>query len=256
MTASRALEIFMSIHSGNPREAPGGAAETRRAFALCEGLPAEPRILDIGCGPGASSLELAALCGGTVVAVDLHRPYLDRLEAQAQALGLADRITTVCADMGGLDLDPGSFDLVWSEGAIYNVGFRAGLEAWRPLLAEGGCLAASEATWLVPDPPAEARAFWAEGYPAMQQVEDNLRDLRAAGYEPLGHFTLPAACWHDYYANVEARVRAIEPEYAGDAEAAAVFAAERREIELYRRFGDSYGYVFYVGRNSDGRGSE
>lgn len=251
MSESRALEIFMAIHSGNPREAPGSADATRRAFGLCAGLPDRPRILDVGCGPGAHSLELVELSGGRVLAVDLHAPYLARLEAEARRRGLADRVATRVADMARLDLAPGAFDLVWSEGAIYNMGFRSGLDAWRTLLAPRGCLAVSEATWLTPTPPDEARAFWAEGYPAMQGVDDNLRDLEATGFDPLGHFTLEARCWHDYYAHIEARMTVLEREFGDDDDAEAVFADERREIDLYRRFGDSYGYVFYVARRTD-----
>ena len=251
MTDPRALDIFMAIHTGNPREAPGSSEATLRALALCAGLPASPRVLDLGCGPGAQTLELAAQTGGRFVAIDLHAPYLDRLEAEARARGLADSITTLRADMGRLELEPGTFDLVWSEGAIYNVGFRAGLTAWRPLLVERGCIAVSEATWLVDDPPEEVRAFWSDGYPAMQGVEDNLRELRETGFEPLGHFTLPSSCWRDYYAHLEARMAELERELAGDEVAQAVLAAEHREIELHRRFGDTYGYVFYVARRED-----
>ena len=248
MSDARAFELFMTIHSGNPREAPGSTETTKRAFDLCEGLPVAPYVLDVGCGPGTQTLELAELCEGSFVAVDLHQPYLDRLHEEAQRRGLASRISTLRADMSKLDLAPGSFDLVWSEGAIYNMGFRAGLEAWRPLLADGGCMAISEATWLTDDPPPEARAFWDEGYPAMQQVDDNLRDIRESGFVPLGHFVLPAGCWHDYYAHLEARMAALEAEHPGDAVAAAVLEAERREIALYRDCGDAYGYVFYVMR--------
>ncbi len=251
MSDERVTELFMAIHSGNPREAPGSAASTRRAFDLCIGLPDAPRGLDLGCGPGGQTLDLAAHCDGRFLAIDLHAPYLERLEREAERRGLSSRIETLRADIGELDLDAGSFDLIWSEGAIYNVGFRAGLEAWRPLLARGGYMAVSEATWLVESPAEEVRAFWAEAYPAMQSVEANLRDVRDAGFTLCDHFTLPAACWHDYYADLEARMEALAAEHADDDVAAAVFAAERREIDLYRRHGDAYGYVFYVALRRD-----
>jgi SAM-dependent methyltransferase len=247
----RELEIFMSIHTGNPREAPGSAAATQRAFELCGDLGSEPRILDLGCGPGAQSLDLASLSGGTVTAVDLHAPYLDQLTDKARHVGLEDRVTPLCADMAELTFAPGSFDLVWSEGAIYNLGFRTGLETWRPLIGPEGCVAVSEVTWLVEEPPDEARAFWAEGYPDMQSIDANLEDLERAGFAPLGHFVLDASCWHEYYGHLEERMAGLEPAYAGDEVAARVFDAERQEIDVYRRHGESYGYVFYVARRTD-----
>ncbi|MBW2498280.1 MAG: class I SAM-dependent methyltransferase [Deltaproteobacteria bacterium] len=250
MEDHRAFEIFMAIHTGNPREAPGSTTTTKRAFELCQGLPTLPRVLDIGCGPGTQTLELAELCAGTFVAVDLHQPYLDRLNDEARRRGVDDRIATRRMDMRQLDFAPDSFDLIWSEGAIYNIGFRAGLEAWRPLLVQGGCMAVSEATWLTDDPPADARAFWDAGYPAMQGIDGNLRVIGETGFTSLGHFGLPASCWLDYYAHLESRMTALESELAGDTEALAVMDAERREIELYREFGDAYGYVFYVMRKA------
>ena len=37
---------------------------------MMEYLPPEPRILDIGCGPGVQTVELLRLSGGTVVALE------------------------------------------------------------------------------------------------------------------------------------------------------------------------------------------
>lgn len=250
MPESRVLEFFMAIHTGNPREAPGSTEATSRAFEACAGLPAEPHVLDVGCGPGTQTLELAELSGGSLVAVDQYQPYLDRLADEARQRGMADRITTLRADMAAMDLPPGSFDLIWSEGAIYNMGFRAGLEAWRPLLVEGGCLCVTEATWLTDEPPAETLAFWADGYPAMQSIDDNLRAICDAGYDALDHFTLPAECWRDYYAHLEARMNELDREHAGHPDWVTVLTAERTEIDLYQRFGDAYGYVFYIARKT------
>jgi serine/threonine-protein kinase HipA len=92
-------------------------------------------VLDLGCGSGRPSLVLAETLGARVLAIDLHQPLLDRLSARARAQGLADLIEVRCADIGALDLAPGSVDLLWSEGAIYLLGFEVGLTRWRPLLA-------------------------------------------------------------------------------------------------------------------------
>ena len=154
--------------------------------------------------------------------------------------------------MTALPFPPASFDLVWSEGAAYVMGFGAALAGWRPLLRPGGCIAVSELVWLRPDPPAEAAAFFADEYPPMTDVDANLATVGTCGYDVLGHFALPdAAWWESYYTPLEAKLPALRDRYAGDAVALGVIEATAREIDIRRRFGDAYGYAFFVARRVD-----
>ena len=219
-----------------------------RALELLGPLSARPAILDIGCGPGAQTLVLARRTGGEIVAVDLHAPFLRELERRAQAAGLP-AIRTVRASMEALPFAAGSFDLIWSEGAIFVIGFAAGLAAWRPLLRGGGALVVSELTRLVDDPPAEVRAFWDDAYAAVTTREANRAAIDAAGYERLGDFVLPRASWFaEYYDPLERRLDVLEQRYASDSDALRMLAEERREITLARAYPDAYGYVFYAMR--------
>jgi ubiquinone/menaquinone biosynthesis C-methylase UbiE len=127
-------DIFFEIHSGLPREAPGDDASTARAFDFVHGLPPEPDVLDIGCGPGAQTLVLAGLTRGRITAVDVHAPFLDDLRSRAKRPGVAGRIQAVRASMFSLPFVDASFNLVWSEGAIYLMGFDKGLAGWRRVL--------------------------------------------------------------------------------------------------------------------------
>lgn len=239
-------EAFFRLFEGHPRQAPGSEASTREALRRLP-FPFPPRrVLDLGCGPGASTLLLASELRAPIVAVDLHPPFLDQLQHDADARGLAPLIETRCADFGALDDPPGSYDLLWSEGAIYFLGFEEGLRRWRPLLASGGLAAISEATWLVDDPPAPALEFWREAYPGMVTIAENRRRVEAAGFELLDSFPLPASDWWDYYRPLEERIEALRPEAAHDAALASAIAATEREIALYRDHGSSYGYVFYL----------
>ena len=245
------MEIFFEIHRDLPREAPGSDACTARALSMTLPLPRDPHILDIGCGPGAQTLVLAKQTGGHVTAIDTHQPFLDDLKRRAERAHLASRIHPQHGDMTALEIGEASFDLIWSEGAIYIMGFREGLQAWRRFLKPGGALAVTEATWLVDDPPDEARRFWQAAYPAMKHVEENIAILQEAGYSHVGHFTLPeSAWWDDYYTPVEHRIAALRKQYQDDAEALAILDEEQREIDLYRKFSPSYGYVFYIMVNS------
>lgn len=147
-------EAFFRLFKGLPRQGPGSDACTREALRRLPELPAAPRVLDLGCGSGRSALVLAEVLRTKVIAVDNHQPFLDQLRTAAQERGLADLIEIRCADMAAPGVPAGGIDLLWSEGAIYLLGFEEGLRLWRPLLAPGGCLAASECSWLLAEPPA------------------------------------------------------------------------------------------------------
>ena len=144
------LQLLIDLHKDGPRQGPGGDNETRLAIAL-SGLKhvSDLKIADIGCGAGASTLVLARELDAHLTAVDFLPEFLARLEDAAGRAGLSDRITTLSASMEALPFAESAYDAIWSEGAIYNMGFAAGIKAWRRYLKPGGVLAVSELTWLI-----------------------------------------------------------------------------------------------------------
>ena len=246
------MPFFMEIHSDNPREGPGSLESTTRAFRLLAELPPQPNILDVGCGPGKQTLDLAGLTGGHITAVDNGPSYIDVLKQRIAERHFETRVRAMIGDMTALDFAPERFDLIWSEGAIYIMGFEQGLRQWGKLLKPGGYIAVSELTWLVENPPEAVRAFWSEGYPAMRTVNDNLAVIKACGYQPTGHFTLPASnWWQDYYNPIAAKLPAFRTKHHGNPAAQAAADMEQAEMALYRKHADVYGYVFYTMRRAD-----
>ena len=244
MDESAIFEIF----DGLPRQGPGSNKCTEKAFNLLQPLPSGARILDIGCGAGMQTLHLASICENChITATDIYQPYLDKLLEKAAEKGLSGRISTLCASMDDLPFENGEFDATWCEGAIFVIGFEKGLNYWKRFLKEGGFLALTEAAWFSDTPSEEALQFWQECYPAMKSIPENKKVIKAAGYTIIGSFRLPAsAWWDDYYVSLERRLDSIEGKSRGYKDAESVIEFSRKEIEIFRKYSDEYGYVFFI----------
>ena len=230
-----------------PREGPGNQPSTARALDLARPLPARPRVLDIACGPGMQTLDLARLLpDAAITAVDLHPPFVAEARRRVAEAGLSGRISVIEGDMAALPFAAGSFDLLWCEGAAYMMGVEAALQCWKPLLAPGGRLAFTEAVWLRDDSPAPVRACWEE-YPDMVDIPACRALASRCGWQVLGDFVLPPeAWWDDYYTPMAGRIEAVAARHEGDPLAEAVLEESREEIAVYREHADCYGYVFMV----------
>ncbi len=254
----RFWEIFFELYDALPRQGPGNRACAARALALCRDLPPSPAVIDLGCGAGGQTITLAELVPtGSIEAVDNHAPGIERLRATIAERGLASRVRAGVGDMADPPLPRGRFDLAWSEGALYSIGLRKALRVCHDLLRPGGYLAFTDAIWRREDPPPEVKAGFDLDYPTMGRLEDDLAAIRACGFEPVGHFTLPdEAWWDDFYTPMERRIGELRGKYAGDDEAAAILDRLAREPELHRRHSAFYAYAFFVARKAHGRGGE
>ena len=245
----RFWEIFFEVYEGLPRQGPGNHACAAKALGLCRELPHFPAILDLGCGVGGQTLQLAEMTPGSIVAIDSHAPSIKLLQAAIAERGLLPRVSAVVGDMARPEQPPGSFDLIWSEGALYNIGLKNALDVCHGLLRPGGYLAFTDAIWRKENPPSEVKASFDMDYPAMGWLEDDVAAILDRGFELVGHFTLPdEAWWDDFYTPMEARIAELRDKYANDAEALAILDQLAREPELHRRFSEFYAYEFFVAR--------
>lgn len=244
------LDLLIDLHLDGERQGPGNDATTRQAIAL-SGLTPDPAlsIADIGCGTGAASLLLARELGARVRAVDLLPQFLERLGQRAAAAGLSRQISLHQATMDELPFAAASLDAIWSEGAIYHIGFANGVQRWRKYLRPGGILAVSELTWLTATRPAELQAHWQQEYPEVDTAAAKLALLEQAGYSPLGYFVLPGECWLEaYYRPLQRRFAAFLASHGNTPAANATVAAENHEIALYERYREYFGYGYYIAR--------
>lgn len=242
------ISFLFKMHEGLPRQGPGSNECTRKAFSMLKNLPDRPEILDIGCGAGMQTIELARICeDGHITAVDIHRPYLDDLVRKAAAAGVGDRITTLQASMDNLPFDDAAFDILWAESSVFIMGFDKGLRSWKRLLRPGGYLCVSEAVWFTGHPSPEAVTFWNDCYPAIASVPETCAIAENGGYEVVATFPLPGTVWWDHYYNpLLERLPDLKAAAAGNPDAETFVAFSEREIEMHRKHGDEYGYEFFI----------
>ena len=251
MDESKLFSLMVDLHRDGKRQGPGSTQDTLRALEL-SGIDhaSRLRVADIGCGTGASTLVLAdALKNAHITAVDLYPEFLDVLAQNSEDAGLSDAIEVVEESMDSLRFADESLDLIWSEGAIYNIGFASGIEGWRRFLKPGGVLAVSEITWLRPDPPIDLKRHWESEYREIGTAAEKVGVLEHSGYDLFGYFVLPASSWiENYYKPTDARIAAFLERHAGEQEADELVEMEREEAELYLQYQDFFSYGFYIAR--------
>jgi len=242
--------FFYQVFESLPRQGPGCAGATKKVFSLLPPLPDDAKILDVGCGSGTQTRDLARLTGGTITAVDNHQPFLDAVNKKADEDGTAGRIKTVCASMDALPFEPGQFDLIWSEGAIFIVGFENGLNLWKPFLKKGGYMVVSDADWFEPGPPEELVKWWeSEGYVPVPEDEMKERVTRA-GLRLIATYRLPeSGWWENYHVPMLARIAEFRKTHGTDPAHAALLDALEHEADMYRQYKRYYGYTFFVMQN-------
>jgi ubiquinone/menaquinone biosynthesis C-methylase UbiE len=241
------MNLFFEIHKDIPREGPGDNLSTRKAYQVIEKQLSNPFILDIGCGPGMQTLQVAKLTNGTILATDMNDGFLNVLSDKVKATGLSNKVTTQKADMKNLPFVDEQFELIWSEGAIYIIGFEKGLKEWKRFVKKNGFIAVTELSWLKENPPEEALSFWKDAYPEADTVEGNIKKAENLGYQLVDTFVLPeSAWWEDYYHPLEERLKMFLKKYKHDEDALKTIAECQYEIDLYRKYHEYYGYVFYI----------
>jgi SAM-dependent methyltransferase len=251
-SSSRFWEVFFEVFETLPRQGPGSRSCAEKALSLCCELPGVPAVLDLGCGAGGQTRHLAALLPTALItAMDNHAPSIERLRTALAQRGLAERVRPLVGDMAHPRLPPESFDLIWSEGALYSIGIENALRICRGLLRPDGYLAFTDAVWRTQNPPPEVKASFDLDYPAMSTVSDVLLAISKTGFTLVAHFALPdEAWWDDFYTPMERRIEELRGKYVGDAEALAVLDQLAQEPEMYRQHSDHYAYEFFIARRT------
>jgi ubiquinone/menaquinone biosynthesis C-methylase UbiE len=241
------MEYFYELFEALPRCGPGDNKSTRRAYNTIPKIPQQPLILDIGCGTGVQTIELAKLSGSKIIALDNHQPFLDTLMQKARDEELFDNIIPKNMSMLDMDFEENTFGIIWSEGALYFMGFQNGLRRCHHLLRRGGFLAVTEMVCLVNNPPVPVIHYFEKEYPAIKTVGGNLELIQNEKFRLISHFTLPKSSWlESFYLPMGEELIRLKKKYEGNEIASGVFEEMHYEISFFEKFSDFFGYEFFV----------
>ena len=239
-------EYFSSLE----RQNPGSPEVTVKALSFIDNLNDKSLVADIGCGAGGqTTMVLAQHAPGNITGIDLFPAFIDLFNQNAEKLNLQNRVKGIVGSMDNLSYQDGALDLIWSEGAIYNIGFERGLNEWRKFLKTGGYIAVSEVSWFTEERPTEIDNFLMDAYPEIDTIPNKVMQMQKAGYIPTATFVLPENCWIENFYAPQINAQKVFLEKNADNKIAAEFITnQRRESELYRKYKEYYGYVFYIGK--------
>lgn len=241
------MELLFELFSNLPRQGPGDNESTRKAYSFLKELPSKPIILDIGCGTGMQTLELARITDGKIIAIDIHQPFLDELTQRAKNFNVFNKIEPLNLSMFDLEFEKNSIDVIWSEGALYIYGIENALKDWQKFLKKKGYFVFSEVCWFKDKIPEELGDFWLKEYPTIKSIEKNLNLIANNNLNIIAYFKLPESSWWDnLYIPLEKNIEKKRIKYANDKIKLEQINEMSIEIDMFRKYSDYYGYCFFI----------
>ena len=220
---STSKDLLSEINQDHFRE--GLNKYTRKAFQMLPKLK-KPRILDVGCGSGVPTIELAKLSDGEIIGIDINQSLLNKLNLKIEEEGFSGRVKTIKCSLFEIDFPDESFDIIWAEGSIWIIGFEKGLKEWRQLLKPNGFLVVHD---------------------EIKTVSNKLKKIPSCGYKLINHFLLPEdAHWTEYYRLLETRIKELYIKYKNNLEALKILAKHQNEIDMVKRNPEEHSSAFYL----------
>lgn len=149
----------------------GGIEATESLVEQCH-IEEGKYVLDVGCGAGATPVQLVKRHACRVVGVDISRRMIERAEEMARREGVGDKIEFRVADAQDLPFDRDLFDAVITESvAAFPEDKQRAVNEFARVTKPGGYVGLNESTWLKTPPPPDVVAW------ASQEVGAHVRPL-------------------------------------------------------------------------------
>jgi SAM-dependent methyltransferase len=242
------FDLIVETHIGLERQGPGGPLMTIKALSFLDNLGNNPKVADLGCGTGEQTMVLAQNISGDITGLDFCPDFIDIFNQNAKKLNLHERVRGIVGQMDDLPFKTEELDLIWSEGAIDNIGFGKLINYWNGFLKKEGYIAVTCPSWFTDERPIEIEKFYSDAGCTLDTIGRNILIMQKAGYAPIAAFALPGKCWtHNYFIPRETALKALLKKYAGNKTVEDYVESNVYEVTLYSKYNKYYGYAFYIG---------
>jgi len=243
------IDLICEYYSNFERQGPGSPETSIKALSFIDNLNRLSQIADIGCGTGGQTIVLAQQTTANIIGIDIAPIMIEKFNDNMIKNNLQNRIKGVVGSMDNLSFKKEELDMIFSEGAIYNIGFERGLNEWNKYIKQDGYIAVSEASWFTENRPSEITDFWMNAYPEIDTISNCISKIQKAGYIPMASFIIPEYCWTDNFYKSHASFQDVFlNKYPGNKAVEKLIADERYEARMYNEYKKYYGYVFYIGK--------
>lgn len=240
-----------NIFQDLPRPGEGVDGCTREVIRLLPPLRTPPAMMDLGCGRGYQTIALASHFKAPIVTVDENQETLDLVVDAAKAAGVASLVQPRKGSIANLPDAVQSYDLIWSECGVRQIGLEKALGLWEPLMRNRGIMVIGDCSWILPDPPEEAADFWRSVYPGMTDIATVHAIAKRAGLRIYDSYTLPRSVWrNEYFEPLARRIARRRGEGPLSAAEEDTIRAAEAEIAMFERWGDRFQYAYYLMRRA------
>jgi ubiquinone/menaquinone biosynthesis C-methylase UbiE len=183
----------------------------RKAYSYIPKIK-NPNILDVGCGTGVPTIELAKISGGYVTGIDLDVSLLDILRKKIIDTELERQLSIINKSIFLMDFPKESFDIIWSEGAVFVIGFEKSIKNWYKFLKPNGFLVLHD---------------------DIKDKNKKLGLVEKYGYKLTAQFDLSFEIWwNDYYSKVEKLVENYKDKYPNDLDLRKEIDSDQNQVNM------------------------
>ncbi len=197
---------------------------TRKAFKSIPEMN-KPHILDIGCGTGMPTLELAKLSNGDIIGIDIDQNALDKLNQKIKEKGLKNRVKIFNRSAYDTQFADETFDILWEEGVIHLLDFKKVMTECIRILKVNGYMITGEAN------------NW---------VDKKIKQYPKYGFKIVKKIPWEEKCWwRQYYAPLEEKINILRKKY-NKIEEIEDIKRHLREIEMVKKNPSGFDCTTYV----------